>query len=70
MQEYIFTIKNLDKEGVYANIDDREGNTLKWPQNKIPEGLKEGDDFYITVSKEKHKKAKDILNEILNKDGE
>lgn len=64
--EFSFIIEEINKEKGIALLKDEEGKKINWPAEKIPPDLKEGDKIYFNVSSEKHKGAKEILNEILN----
>jgi hypothetical protein len=50
----------------------QEGESILWPKNKLPNGLKEGSLIYFNIFndeegfKNKNQAAKDILNEILD----
>lgn len=50
----------------------QEGESILWPKNKLPNGLKEGALVYFNIFndeegfKNKNQAAKDILNEILD----
>lgn len=62
--EYVFTIIEWRDDGVI--LRDEEGVSIKWPENKIPPGLKTGDKVFFYVSPHESQTAKDILNEVLN----
>ena len=64
--ELEFRIEKIDKEKENALLIDNKGEKINWPTEKIPSNLKEGDKIYFNISSEKHKGAKEILNEILN----
>ncbi len=64
--EYVFIIKKIKKEKGEVLLKDEAGKQISWPQEKTPARLKEGDKIYFNISEEKHKGAKEILNEILN----
>jgi len=66
MSEYVFEIQSFDEEKNLAVIKDEKGQTVSWPKDKVPDNLKPGDKIYFDISQDKHKTAKEILNEILN----
>lgn len=59
-------------EGDKAVLKTKDGETIIWPKNKLPENINEGTvlTYLITgdieTEQEKQEIAKEILNEILN----
>lgn len=59
-------------EGGAIILKTKNGDTIHWPKNKLPENTKEGDVLNFEINKdeegkkEKQNIAKDILNEILD----
>ena len=66
--EYPLTIHSW--EGDKAVLQDEEGNTVKWPQDKLPQSVQAGDKIYFNISLHQSRAAKDILNEVLNPEEE
>ncbi len=55
--------ERIEKEKAY--LKDKENKTIVLPESFLGKELKEGDEIYLSISKEDNL-AKDILNELLD----
>jgi len=66
----ILTIDRFEEDK--AVLKTKDGDTVIWPKNKLPENIKEGSVLAFIISRdaeteeEKKELAKSILNEMLN----